>query len=256
MQGGYPKALKHVQQNILPKRIKAVEEGEGGSKEKRSHHKQFLERWWQLSYRRTDLLNAIDGLSRYLACSRVTSKPILFFIDASVRPGDALQVFAFADDYSFGVLQASPHIEWFMNKRSNMKSDPRYSSLAVFGTYPWPQQPATKRVDAVVEASRNLQAVRTEALKTAKGGLRALYDTLALPGKNPLRDAHAALDAVVLEAYAFSSKKDLLQQLLDLNLQVALDIKAGKSVTSPGVPVGYPNPTELISDDCLGGGVK
>ena len=58
-------------------------------------------------------------------------------------------------------------------------------------------------------------------LAAIKGGLRALYRTLELPGANPLKDAHAALDAVVLAAYGFSAKKDLLAQLLELNLAVA-----------------------------------
>jgi hypothetical protein len=248
----FPKALDLVKQNVLPKRMKAVEEGEGGSDEERSHHKQFLERWWQLSYRRTDLLEAITGLQRYLACSRVTSRPILFFIHASVRPGDALQIFSFEDDYSFGVLQASPHIEWFMSKRSNMKSDPRYSSNAVFGSYPWPQDPSVSEVDQVVAASRHLQAVRSKALQTAEGGLRALYDTLPLPGKNPLKDAHAALDDAVMKAYGFPSKSDVLQHLLDLNLSIAARLDAGSPAMPPGVPTTYPHAGGLVSGICVG----
>ena len=53
-----------------------------------------------------------------------------------------------------------------------------------------------------------------------KDGLRALYRTLEPPGANPLKDAHAALDAAVLAAYGFSAKKDLLAQLLLLNQAV------------------------------------
>jgi hypothetical protein len=85
-----------------------------------------------------------------------------------------------------------------------------------------------------------------------KGGLRALYRTMELPGKNPLKDAQAALDAAVLEAYGFSGKRDVLQQLLDLNRQVAALIAAGKAVTPPGVPPGYAKPATLVSKDCLG----
>jgi hypothetical protein len=48
--------------------------------------------------------------------------------------------------------------------------------------------------------------VRAEALSKMKGGLRALYRTLELPGANPLRDTHAALDTAVLNAYGFSGK--------------------------------------------------
>ena len=68
------------------------------------------------------------------------------------------------------------------------------------------------------------------------GGLRALYRTLELPGKNPLKDAHAALDAAVLTAYGFDAKQDLLAQLLDLNRYVSSREKARECVTAPGVP--------------------
>ncbi len=47
-----------------------------------------------------------------------------------------------------------------------------------------------------------------------RGGLRALYRTLELPGQNPLKAAHGALDAAVLAAYGFDPSGDLLAQLL------------------------------------------
>lgn len=78
-----------------------------------------------------------------------------------------------------------------------------------------------------------------------------MYRTLELPGKNPLKDAHAALDDAVLKAYGFSPKKDLLAQLLELNLDVAKRIDAGEPVTAPGVPPHYPDPAKLITDDCI-----
>jgi hypothetical protein len=55
-------------------------------------------------------------------------------------------------------------------------------------------------------------------------GWRALYRTLELPGANPLKDAHAALDTV-LTACGFSAKKDLLAQLLALNQEVAAKLR-------------------------------
>ncbi len=93
--------------------------------------------------------------------------------------------------------------------------------------------------------------MRGEALAKIKGGLRAVYRTLELPGKNPLKDAHAALDAAVLDAYGFSPKTDLLAQLLDLNQSVAARIEAGQAVTAPGVPSVYPDPLRLVTDDCI-----
>jgi hypothetical protein len=92
---------------------------------------------------------------------------------------------------------------------------------------------------------------RTEALPKLKGGLRALYRTLELPGANPLKDAHAALDAAVLAAYGFSAKKDLLDQLLELNLSIAQRLEQSEPVTPPGIPGTFPNPETLITDDCI-----
>ena len=106
-------------------------------------------------------------------------------------------------------------------------------------------------MQAVAEAGREIRRVRAEALTKIKGGLRALYRTLELPGANPLKDAHAALDAAVLAAYGFSAKKDLLAQLLALNLEVAGKIERGEPVTAPGIPANFPNPETLISDDCI-----
>jgi hypothetical protein len=88
-----------------------------------------------------------------------------------------------------------------------------------------------------------------EALPKIKGGLRALYRTLELPGANPLKDAHAALDTAVLAAYGFSAKEDLLAQLLALNLEVAARIERGDPVTAPGVPKNYPEPAKLVTEE-------
>jgi hypothetical protein len=103
----------------------------------------------------------------------------------------------------------------------------------------------------VAAAGCDVRRIRAEALPKIKGGLRALYRTLELPGKNPLKDAHAALDAAVMSAYGFTPTADLLAQLLALNLQVANRIEQGQSVTSPGLPPTYPDPAKLITTDCI-----
>jgi SAM-dependent methyltransferase len=251
----FPQAFAHVQQHVLPARQKAAEKGKDESGKMRSHHRSFLERWWQLSWGRLDMLGEISKVSRYLACSRVTKRPIFTFVDSAIRPGDALQVFVLADDYSFGILQASAHYEWFHAKCSNMKSDPRYTSESVFDTFPWPQDVASTQVDAVAKAGRQLRRIRDQALQHMEGGLRALYRTLDLPGKNPLRDAHLALDAAVLKAYGFTAKENLLKELLKLNHYVAARISAGNNVNGPGVPAGYPVPEALLTDDAFGKGI-
>jgi hypothetical protein len=172
-------------------------------------------------------------------------RPTFVFLASSYLPTNALKVFAFDDDYSFGILQSNAHWQWFVAKCSKLKSDFRYTPESVFDTFPWRQSPTNNLVTAVAAAGRD------DALAKVTGGLRAVYRTLELPGKNPLKEAHAALDAAVLAAYGFSPKKDLLAQLLDLNLAVAAAIDREEPVTSPGIPPKYPKPATLVTNDCI-----
>lgn len=225
--------------------------GKDAKGEMRPHHRQFLERWWKLAWDRADLVAMVSRIHRFLVCSRVTKRPVFVFVDHAIRPGDALRAFVFDDDYSFGILQANAHWQWFIAKCSKLKSDFRYTPESVFDTFPWPQSPTLAQTDAVAEAGRQVRRVRVDALSKVEGELRAVYRLLELPGKNPLKDAQASLDAAVLAAYGFSPKKDLLDQLLTLNVEVARREGAGESVTAPGTPPDYPDPASLVTDDCI-----
>ncbi len=258
----YPGAFEWVKRHVLPARQKKAEAGKDKDGNLRPHHKAFLARWWQLSFGRPEMLSRILPLTRYLACAYVTKRPIMLFISAKIRPSNLIQVFAFDDDYSFGILQSHAHWLWFTTKCAKLTERYRYSAESVFDTFPWPQSPTKKQIDAVAAAGREIRRIRSQALAHISGGLRALYRTLELPGQNPLKQAHAALDAAVADAYGFphplspqssslSPPPDLLAQLLALNLKVAADIEAGKPVTLPGVPAPYGSPNSLITTDCI-----
>lgn len=241
----FPAAFNYVKAQVLP----SMQTHADADTSERSTS---LDAWWQHWRPRSELIAKLTKLPRYLACSRVTKRPIFAFVNASVRPGDALQVFAFEDDYSFGILQSTSHAQWFVAKCSKLTERLRYTPESVFDTFPWPQAPNEKQIDAIAAAGREIRRIRSETLETLSGGLRALYRTLDLPGKNPLRDAHAALDKAVLAAYGFSAKGDLLEQLLNLNTQVAQRLANNQPVTAPGIPVSHSKPETLLSDDCMG----
>lgn len=248
----YSGAFAKIEKEVLPERLRKVREGQDVAGNVRPHHKQFLDRWWALAWDRKELFDGFRSLrGRFVACSRVTKRPVFVFVSAQIWPSDKIQAFLLDDDYSYGVLQSDAHWIWFVVKCSKLKSDFSYSIESVFDTFPWPQSPSKKQVRAVAAAAREVRAVRASALPTLKGGLRALYRTLELPGANPLKDAHEALNAAVLDAYGFGADKDILKQLLDLNLAVASAIDKGKPVTAPGVPAAYGDTADLISDDCI-----
>ncbi len=247
----FQSAFEWVRQRVLPDREKKAREGIDSDGKVRPHHKQFLSHWWQLSFPRPELISQVERLKRFVVCSRVTKRPIFVFVSPRIRPGDALSCFTFEDDFSFGILQSNAHWQWFVAKCSKLKSDFRYTPESVFDTFPWPQSPTVGQIDAVAEAGRQVRRVRVDALTNIEGGLRAVYRLLELPGKNPLKDAQASLDAAVLAAYGFSPKKDLLAQLLALNLEVAGREETGETVTAPGIPPGYPDLARLVTEDCI-----
>lgn len=247
----YREPFKRIKDKVLPDRERKAKEGQTKDGELRPHHQLFLRHWWRHSYDRPEMIEIISRLPRYVVCSRVTKRPIFSFVDPSIRPDGALMVFAFADDYSFGILQSHAHWLWFITKCSKLKSDFRYTPPTVFDMFPWPQDPSKQAIEEVAAMARKIRQIRRDALQTTRGGLRELYRLLELPGANPLKDAHDALDKAVLRAYGFSGKRDLLAQLLSLNTDVAERIDRNERVVVPGIPPSYAEQASLISDDCV-----
>jgi len=250
----FPSAFAHCKEHVLPAVENKLREAEEADSDMAPARKEHLTRWWQLWNRRDELSAALAGIPRYIGCSRVTRRPVMVFLSSQICPSDLVQVFALADDYSFGVLQSALHFEWFRkSSRMKVESDTRYSVREVFEKFPWPQSPTRRQIDAVASAAREVRDTRAHALSVTGGGLRELYRTLELPGKHPLRSAHEALDDAVRRAYGIHRKENELQFLLELNRVVDQAMKSGKHVEHPGLPSLIDNPDPFVSDDSLTG---
>jgi hypothetical protein len=247
----YPIPFDHIRRVVLPDRERKAEEGKDAEGKVRPHHKGFLAHWWRLSFGRPEMLSVIKPLPRYLACAYVTRRPIFIFVSSAIRPSNLIQVFGFADDYSFGILQSHLHWLWFTTKCGKLKGDFRYSAESVFDTFPWPQMPTKKQIAEVAAAAVALRALRREIMGKLGYSLRELYRTLEEPGANPLRDAHARLDTAVRAAYGMHATADPLAFLLDLNLALAAREKAGEKITPPGLPLPEPERASFITGDCV-----
>src|SRR5207244_7592169 len=200
----YCEPFEHVRANVLPH----VEELARKEREKTGkdtgQNQLWLKTWWQLFRSRKELIEKISKLSRYMVCSEVTKRPIFSFVDPGIRPDHTLEAFVFDDDYSFGILQSGIHWSWFIVTCSKLKGDFRYTPESVFDTFPWPQEPTPAQIKAVAEAAVALRALRGETMRKLNYSLRDLYRTLDQPGDNPLREAHARLDAAVCAAYGMA----------------------------------------------------
>lgn len=187
------------------------------------------------------LVGGIRRGDRALA-SRDVSNP-------GIHPNDALMVFPFADDYSFGILQSDFHWEWFINRCSTMKGDPRYTSNTVFATFPWPQAPTKKLVQEVARAAREVRTARRKLAVKHRRTLRALYRETENPGEHPLKTAQEKLDAAVAVAYGAKQTENRLAFLLKLNGTVAQAEQTKQPVTGPGLPAAFASVANLFSDD-------
>lgn len=199
------------------------------------HHRNFFSRWWQLSYRRAQLMDLIASMDRFIAVPAVASNernPVFEFIAADVHPSHALQCLVADDDYSFGIVQSGVHAAWLRARCSRLKSDPRYTTKTIWHSFPWPQEPDDDAIRDVVTAVEHVLDYRAERIDDGMT-LVELYDTLRLPGRNQLRRLHGELDAAVINAYGFDNS-DPLRQLLDLNQELAVAEHAGQPVSGPG----------------------
>lgn len=215
------------------------------------HHINFFNNWWKLSFGRTEMIDVLHLLKRYIACSRVSARPIFEFVSTTIRPNDALMVFAYEDDYTFGIIHASPHILWYKEKCSTLKGDPRYTTESIWDTFPFPQQPTLSDVKRVAAAAKALRQKRTAMMEQHHYTLRDIYRLVDEPGANPIKELSKALDNAVLTAYGFDKRKDILQQVLNLNLSLAANISEGLFIQGPGLPAFVTQKDAFISDDCV-----
>ncbi|MCG7509030.1 DNA methyltransferase [Mesorhizobium retamae] len=255
----YPDLFQRVENHVLPDREEAVEDEEKRNalvlkaKPKAKvnhHHANFLKYWWRMSYARDAMMRAVAARKRYIVCVRVTKRPIFDFVSSAISPSDALTVFAYDDDYTFGILQSDLHWSWFVERCSTMKADPRYTSNTVFDSFPWPQAPTKAAVKDVAQSAVALRELRRELMEEHRLTLRELYRSLELPGAHPLKDATAALDAAVRKAYGMGKKVNPLQFLLKLNEELVDLEAAGHPIVGPGLPAGF-NAGAYRTSDCI-----
>ena len=219
-------------------------------KEKKDHQNAY-KKWFRLFRSRKELMDIIQTIDRYIACSRVTKRPIFEFVNKEISPNDALSVFPVDDDYSFGILQSSIHWEWFVARCSTLKGDWRYTSDTVFDSFPWPQNPTKKQIEEVAKQAKALRDKRNEMIENHHYTLRQLYRIMDDTPENPVTEIQAQLDNAVRDAYGMRRDEDVLQFLLDLNGKVYEKEQHGGKVQGPGLPDKIKDKSKLVSDDCI-----
>ena len=247
----YKEPFQHIKKTVLPeveRKARNEIEKHGNAKDWNSH----LKYWWRHWRSRPDLLRATSKIKKYIIVSRTVKKPAIFeFISSNIRIADAVVAFDFEDNYSFGILQSSIHMEWFESCGGTLKGDFRYTGDTIFSTFPWPQNPTKTQIKKISSAVQNLMQLRKDTMKKNNWGLRELYNTLEDTGQNPLKTAHKELDLAVQSAYGMKNNENILEFLLNLNQELYNREQKAQKVTAPGLPPSVKNPKEFISKNCI-----
>ena len=256
----YEAPFQHAREHVYPMR-------------QRNRREAYRTYWWRHVEPRPGMLEALDGLTRYIVTPRVAKHRLFAWLDPRVRPDSQLIVIAREDDTTFGILHSRFHEAWSLRLGTwlGKGNDPRYTPTTTFETFPFPEGlspevPATDCADdpravAIADASRRLVELRRRWLNPPE-----LVDWLDEPVagypqrpvardedaekelKKPtltnlynsrpqwLVDAHATIDAAVAAAYGWDAgipEDDSLRELLSMNSTRRTSLPAPNSTGIP-----------------------
>lgn len=240
-------AFDHLRQYVFP-----MVKGRAESGKETKHYEAWIKRWWQPRWFAAEMFRrSLAGKKRFIVCASNAARPVFVFLSAAFVPTNTLYIFAFEDDYSFGLIQSNLHWRWTIGKGTRTREDISYGTN-VWRTFPWPQEPTEAQVAAVAAAGRALRRTRETLMIDNGWTLRQLHQAAEVEGAHPLKDAQAVLDAAVAEAFGVSSGQDPMEFLLELNQLVAEDEAAGRNVRGPGLPDHLdPKDPRWMSADCI-----
>ena len=183
--------------------------------------------WWKYEGKRLGMRKAIAPLTQCFAVPRVSKWAIFIPFLSNWLAGDKSIVIASDDFYVFGILTSNTHRTWMHAQKSTLKADIAYTHNTCFETFPFPQTPAPKLITAIRATAQELHDYRSTQMERKQWGITKLYNEYFHEPTSQLFKLHAQLDKLVLQAYDFKPKDDLLEKLLNLNLELAEKEKNG-----------------------------
>ncbi|MGD0049351.1 MAG: DNA methyltransferase [Bryobacteraceae bacterium] len=200
----WPMLVKVLEDRVKPEREKQGREAAAAP-------------WWQYWRPRPEMFSAIAGLSRVLVCSQISTHFVFAFLPSDWVFSHALNVFAFERYGAFALLQSRVHEVWVRFFGSSMKDDLRYTPTDCFETFPFPF--GWKVNQALEQIGRKYYEHRAEFMERTEG-LTKTYNRFHNKCETDveivtLRQLHAEMDRVVLDAYDWPDLQPRLDFVLD-----------------------------------------
>ncbi len=208
----WPELLKIVEEKVKPDRAGLTKNPIG---RKRAAF------WWQYGSLAKELYRAISGMKRVLVCAIISNKVYFAFLPTRRVFSHKLVVFPLQSFSAFCALQSNVHETWARFFSSTMKDDINYSSSDCFETFPFPKSWTTH--SALETAGKAYYDFRANLMVRNDQGLTKTYNRFHDPNEDDpdiakLRELHAAMDRVVLDAYGWNDIPTDCEFLLDYEI--------------------------------------
>lgn len=203
---------------------------------KNNRNQKLKDNWWQYEGKRIDMRNEIISLNCYFAVPEISKWSI--FIPCSINwlSGNTAKVVTSDDYYVLGILTSNIHRQWVKAQSSTLKGDTRYTNTTCFETFPFPQSPSKKLVQQIRDKTTELHKYRSQQMEQKQWGITHLYNEYFHEPASKLYQLHKELDKLVMKAYGFNTKDDILAKLLELNFELAAKENRGEKVIGAKSP--------------------
>jgi hypothetical protein len=191
----YPDCLNRLRELVKPEREKL-------------NDNRARNYWWLYARYSEKFLHAIEPLDRILVRGFISEIHEMAFVPKSILCDIALVVFAFDDNFHFGILQSNIHEVWLRNNSSSLRTDVRYTPSTCFATFPFPQNCGKLDYSTVESAANKYYDHRQQTMLDRQLGLTKLYKLVYDPTCMDadileMRNLHAAMDVSVLKCYGW-----------------------------------------------------
>ena len=161
---------------------------------------------------------AIEGRARVLVIGQVSKTGAFTFVPAHYVCSHKVVVLALDGDADFALLQSRVHDSWARFFSSSFKDDLSYTPTDCFETFPFPS--VYEHQESIASAGRTYFEFRADLMRNTREGLTDVYNRFHDPNESNvdvlrLRELHAAMDRVVLDAYGWNDIQPTCEFLLD-----------------------------------------
>ena len=192
--------------------------------------------WWWYGEKRPAMRMALASLDRFFAVGEVSKWAVFLPCRANWLCGNKNKVVASDDFYILALLTSDVHRQWMHAQKGTREDRTAYTHDTCFETFPFPQQVTAIQAEAMRQQMIELNDYRNGWMVDQQKGITEMYNRYFAEPASKLRKLHDSLDAMVLKAYGWSAKDDVLANLLDLNLELAELEAEGQAVVGPWDP--------------------